>query len=71
MAYDWQMNYNPLTSEKNPILTLRRASDAAGRSNLFLEAHSTDSEKTFQAAEGNLTIEFPQKGFEPINAESQ
>ena len=64
MVYAWQMNYSPLESEKKPFLILRRSSDTAGRTNLFLEARSTDENKTFQAGEGKLTIEFPKKAFE-------
>ena len=64
MVYGWQMNYSPLESERKPFLILRRSSNAAGRTNLFLEARSADESKTFQAGEGKLTIEFPQKAFE-------
>lgn len=61
IVYDWQLNYQSLPEEKNPALTLRRAVTTAGKSNLFLEARSTDEEKLFQAAEATLTIEFPEK----------
>lgn len=64
MHYAWQMNYSPLETEKKPFLILRRSSNAAGRTNLFLEARSADDNKTFQAGEGRLMIEFPQKAFE-------
>ncbi|MDO8619880.1 MAG: hypothetical protein Q7R64_00855 [bacterium] len=64
LLYEWQMNYSPLTFETSPFLILRRASNAAGRTNIFLEVRDTDEQKTFQAAEGKLMIEFPQIGFE-------
>ncbi len=63
-VYEWQMNYNPIITEKDPFLILRRSSNEAGRTNLFLEVKSSDEQKTFQAAEAGLIIEFPQKGFE-------
>ena len=61
ISYEWQANYESMASEKGPSVTLRRASNAAGQSSLFLEAKSTDLYKTFQAAEERLTIEFPEK----------
>jgi hypothetical protein len=61
VLYDWQVNYEPVTSERGNALTLRRATDAAGKSNLFLEAKNADENRYFQAAEERLTIEFPEK----------
>lgn len=61
ITYDWQLNYQPLPTERGNALTLRRAVASAGKSSLFLEARSPDEDKTFQAAEERLTIEFPEK----------
>lgn len=62
IAYDWQLNYQPIPpTERSNALTLRRAVTTAGKSNLFLEARSIDESKAFQAAEGRLIIEFPEK----------
>lgn len=61
LAYGWQLNYAPLESEKNPFITLRRITHSAGRSTLFLEARHTDEDRSFQAAEERLVIEFPLK----------
>ncbi len=61
ITYDWQMNYQPLPRERDSAVTLRRIASSSGSSNLFLEARSTDVDKTFQAGEERLTIEFPEK----------
>ena len=61
ITYGWQLNYNELPSEKGPALTLRRVTYSKGQSNLFLEARSADTGKTFQAAEERLVIDFPAK----------
>ncbi len=61
ISYDWQANYNPITTERTPSVALRRQSEKAGRTDLFLEAKSTDEQKTFQVAEERLSIEFPEK----------
>ncbi len=64
MVYEWQMNYTPLESSKDPFIILRRTSDAPGRTSLFLEARSSDDKRAFQATDANLMIEFPLKGFQ-------
>ena len=61
ISYGWEVNYQPVSNERGPSITLRRATYAGGKSNLFLEAKSADEEKLFQAAEERLTIEFPAK----------
>ncbi len=61
VVYNWQLNYAPLSGQKTSLLTLRRSTNDAGFSDLFLEAHSADEEKSFQAAERKVTIEFPEK----------
>ena len=61
IAYDWQVNYEPILLERGNALTLRRAVKEAGRSYLFLEARNADESKTFQAAEERLMIEFAEK----------
>lgn len=63
ISYDWQLNYQPLPKEKASAVTLRRIAYTAGKSDLFLEARSSDENKTFQAAEERLTIEFPEQTF--------
>ncbi|KKW10967.1 MAG: hypothetical protein UY50_C0023G0013 [Parcubacteria group bacterium GW2011_GWA2_49_9] len=61
LVYDWQLNYAPLSGQSTSVVTLRRSTNDAGFSDLFLETHSTDENKSFQAAERKLTIEFPAK----------
>ena len=63
MVYDWQMNYTPLDSSKDPFIVLRRSSDSEGHTSLFLEARSVDEQRAFQAADATLMIDFPLKGF--------
>lgn len=61
LVYSWEANYGPVPSETGPAVTLRRTSDSAGQTEMFLEAHSSDENNTFQAAEQKLTITFPEK----------
>ena len=61
IIYDWQLNYAPLSGQRTSVVTLRRSTNDSGFSDLFLEAHSADEEKSFQAAERKVTIEFPEK----------
>ena len=63
LSYDWEVNYAPMPSEKRSSLLLRRTTESSGRSNLFLEARSTDPEKSFQAAEERLMITLPERPF--------
>ncbi len=61
LVFEWQMNYQPLESERGSSIALRRTSSAGGSNNLFLEAHSADESKTFQAAEERLVVDFPDR----------
>lgn len=61
LSYNWQLNYTPLPQERADSVTLRRTSNDAGRSDLFLEVHHADANKDFQATEKRLMIEFPEK----------
>jgi len=61
VSYNWQLNYAPLSSQGSSAITLRRSTKDAGFSDVFLEAHNRDENKSFQAAEQKVTIQFPEK----------